>query len=177
MSRSPEVTVEEILAAGKRILARGEPVTGWGLRKELGNRGSAPRLEAVWKGNMGDHLDGAAAEQDAPILPPEVTALLAGAKMSMAGQVEAFANALYRSVLEFADGQYKAEIESLRGARVQYKREMGEAELAIEVTDAQLAEYADNVAAIEKRLVAADTTRIRLEERLQAAAERHPRLA
>lgn len=49
MGRRSEVSDELIVQAGLGLVTSGQLVTGWSLRKALGEKGSPPRLMAVWK--------------------------------------------------------------------------------------------------------------------------------
>ena len=67
MGRRSEVADEEIVQAGLGLVTSGEPVTGWGLRRALGGKGSPPRLMAVWRAERSQVLDD---EYKGGILPP-----------------------------------------------------------------------------------------------------------
>ncbi len=67
MGRRAEVDDETIVQAGLGLVTSGEPVTGWGLRRALGGKGSPPRLMAVWRAERPQALDD---EYRGGILPP-----------------------------------------------------------------------------------------------------------
>ena len=69
--RPPEVSVDEIMAAGQRLIAEGKPINGSRLRRAVGERGKPERQLAVWKAELARDEDPAAPADVGPtILPP-----------------------------------------------------------------------------------------------------------
>ena len=60
MGRNAGSTAEEVIAAGKGILAVGGKVTGWELKKALDGIGRPDRFESIWQAHL---------QENAP--PPE----------------------------------------------------------------------------------------------------------
>ena len=81
MGRRAEVDDEEIVRAGLGLVTSGEPVTGWGLRRALGGKGSPPRLMAVWRAERSQVLHD---EFPGGVLPaPEVQEARDGIKAAL----------------------------------------------------------------------------------------------
>jgi len=52
IGRAPEVSDNAIILAGQALVEGGRRVTGFALRKGVGNRGDAKRLLRVWEAHL-----------------------------------------------------------------------------------------------------------------------------
>ncbi|MDN3563966.1 DNA-binding protein, partial [Paeniroseomonas aquatica] len=94
--RPPLVTAEEIIEAGRQIRARGEEVTGWAIRRQVGDRGQAKRLEAIWR-ERGDSAPPVIQDDDAANnLPTPLQELVNESKGALAGQLDTIVAAIHR---------------------------------------------------------------------------------
>ena len=85
--REPIYTDEQIIAAGKQILARGKPVNGTSLRQELGG-GNVKRLRDIWE----QHLKSTASPQPKVEVPEELNAIIQAALERLQQDLSTFAS-------------------------------------------------------------------------------------
>lgn len=136
--REPINSDAEVVEAGDRILARGKPVTGTALRRELGNVGNVKRLHDVWVA----HRQSQVAVQS----PIHVPADLAAIVESAIGRLGADLTTLASSCARLMNDQKREEVERVRSA-------FAAKEMALEEQFADAASLIDD---LEMQLTAAN---------------------
>lgn len=129
MARPPEITDEDIVAAGQQLERAGERIGAYRLYRAVGGRGRPDRLLAVWTAHVAGR--GSAEVQEPPALPPAIRDGLAAA-MRMIGEQ-----------LERTFGQVSADLAAEAAARTAAERDAlarERANIAEEAADA-LAEF------------------------------------
>lgn len=164
----PLVTVEEILEAGRQLRARGEEVTGWAIRRQVGDRGQAKRLEAIWR-EQGDSAPPVTQDDDAASqLPTPLQELVSESKTALAGQLDAIVAAIHRHARADADATYQRVTEALQSETLRHKRELDLAEASVAATEAEAQRQAETVAALQSEVAA-----IRIDLANAVERERH----
>lgn len=102
MGRRAEVDDDAVIQAGLGLVTSGEVVTGWGLRRALGGKGSPPRLMAVWRAERSQAV---ADEFPGGVLPPSMVQEARdgiGAALAFIGRLDAEARDAVRRAEERA---------------------------------------------------------------------------
>lgn len=168
--RQPEVSDDEIIAAGECLQGQGKRLTGWALRTALGGRGNPKRLFDVWQCQIAkDKPEGQAA---VIILPPSVQEMADAALTQISTVLSKSWLALYGEVDAVVSSRYQAERQQLEETRVVYEEEMAGANAAIEAADQREAELQDLLVSQQSLMAVSNIEQVRLEERLRVALER-----
>ena len=150
--RPPLVTAEEIIEAGRQIRARGEEVTGWAIRRQVGDRGQAKRLEAIWR-ERGDSAPPVIQDDDAASnLPTPLQELVNESKGALAGQLDTIVAAIHRHARADADATYQRVTDRLQAETLHHKHELDLAEASVAATEAESLQRAEAVATLENEL-------------------------
>ena len=139
MGRPPEVSDDEIIAAGLRLQAD-VPVNATRIWAACGRHGKPVRLFEVWNTWLLAQAADAAAGAVAPPIPiPEMAQRLAdGLKTQLLTGIDRALGAIYQGIDEAVKGRYQAELSSLVAVREEHAREMQDALAALgEMSDAQ----------------------------------------
>lgn len=166
--RPPLVTPDEIVEAGRQIRARGEEVTGWAIRRQVGDRGQARRLEAIWR-ELGDSAPPAPQDDEAASnLPTPLQELVNEGKGALTSQLDTIVAAIHRHARADADATYQRVTEALQSEMLHYRRELDLAEASVTATEAEAQRQAETVAALES-----EVTAIRIDLANAVERERH----
>ena len=132
MGRAPEVTDEEIIAAGRKLDAVGE-VNATRLWKACNEHGRPDRLLEVWKEYKRGQSDQPLANAGAPALPiPEAAQrLAAGLKGELSTGIDRALASIYREVEDAVQGRFRQELADLTAVRESHRGEIEEALAAI----------------------------------------------
>lgn len=168
--RQPEVSDDEIIAAGERLQGQGKRLTGWALRTALGGRGNPKRLFDVWQCQIAKDKPEGQAEVIA--LPPSVQEMADAALAQISIALGKSWLAIYGEVDAVVSSRYLAERQQLEETRAVYEEEMAGANTAIEAADQREAELQDLLANQQSLMAASNIEQARLEERLRIALER-----
>ena len=112
IGRPPEFTTEQIVAAGKRIVARNQAVNGFRLRSELGG-GKSSRLMEVWTRHENELIDAAAKRiDDLPFeLAPHADSVAELASVEARTNIQKLYRAIYSEINGRLNAQFKKELE------------------------------------------------------------------
>jgi chromosome segregation ATPase len=184
--RPPEINNEDIVKAGKELLASGRNVTGFALRQRVGG-GSAPRLKQVWDEYLSSH-SGAVVEQMAE-LPIELEEQLKAVSGALVERLRLLASELNNHAVKASERRVSEVVRSAGEQRAQAERELADASTAVDEMEAKLEAAAGKVqsltanlahcaevsqqqavelAQLKERLKAADTAAKNSEARYQA---------
>ncbi|MDN3563144.1 DNA-binding protein [Paeniroseomonas aquatica] len=152
--RPSEITDDEILAAGRKIVARGDAVTGWAIRREVGDRGQAKRLEKVWNEKSDTTSHGKVAKDDAEAvsLPTPLQEMVDAGKFSLAAQLDTIVAAIHRHARADADATYQRVTDKLQAETLHHRHELDLAEASVAATEAESLQRAEAVARLENEL-------------------------
>ena len=152
--RPPLVTVDEIIEAGRQIRARGEEVTGWSIRRQVGDRGQAKRLDAIWR-ERGDSSPPTSQEDAAANdLPTPLQELVNDGKAALSDQLDVIVAAIHRHARADADATYQRVTDKLQAETLHHRRELDLAEASVAATEAEAERQAEAVAALESEIAA-----------------------
>ena len=167
--RPPEVSVDVILAAGKRLVAEGKPITGWRLRQAVGDRGKPERLLAVWKAELARDEDPAPpADVEPTILPPVVAEEAAQARTALATNFDTVVAKLARTTEDMLKARYREDFERLASERARMDDELKTASESVDATDGALAEALTEVETLRARVAELEREGLVLSERIRA---------
>jgi hypothetical protein len=131
--RPPEVTNEEILAAGKEIQSQGKKVTGWGIRSVLG-RGNANRFKTIW-----DEFSNQNKQDETDLrLPVELEDLVSELEQNVVSQIRPLTVKLYEGALKAAQKQVSETSRELKQTKEDAEAEMQEADAIIQGLEKRL---------------------------------------
>lgn len=143
--RPVEVSDEEVIKAGKDLIAANRNITGFALRKALGG-GSAPRLRQVWE----DHVSSQALSKVEPVaeLPVEVAGELKELTDGLVQRLQNMAVGLNDKAVKAAERRVSDLVKSVGEQRAQAESELADASTAVDELEVQL-----DVAAHDKELL------------------------
>ena len=131
--RPVEVTDEEIIAAGRSLVEQGRNVTGFALRKEIGN-GAPNRLKAVWD----QHQAQTVTPPESMPLPESMAGVLDRLEAQWSAQLRELALELHTLAHRNAEQALQACREQLENARKTQNQEVEDALQTIETLDKQI---------------------------------------
>jgi chromosome segregation ATPase len=174
--RPPEINNEDIVKAGKELLASGRNVTGFALRQRVGG-GSAPRLKQVWDEYLSSQ-SGAVVEQITE-LPIELEEQLKTVSVALVERLRLLASELNVHAVKASERRVSEVVRAAGEQRAQAERELADASTTVDDLEAKLETAAGEVqnlttklthcaevlqrqavelAQLKERLLAADTT-------------------
>jgi chromosome segregation ATPase len=184
--RPTEISNEDIVKAGKELLAAGRNVTGFALRQRVGG-GSAPRLKQVWDEHLNSQA-GVVVDQMAE-LPIELEEQLKAVSGALVERLRLLATELNDHAVKASERRVSEVVRSAGEQRAQAERELADASTTVDDLEAKLGAAAEEVqsltaklthcaevsqqqavelAQLKERLTAADTTAKNSEARYEA---------
>ena len=171
--RPTEVTDEEVILAGKGLIAANRNITGFSLRKAVGG-GSASRLRQVWD----DYISSQALSKLEPVaeLPVEVAGELRELTDGLVQRLQNMAVGLNDKAVKAAERRVSDLVKSVGEQRAQAESELADASTAVDELEAQLDVAAQDKELLKSKLDEANATAqqqaieiAQLSERLAAA--------
>jgi hypothetical protein len=115
MARPPEITEDQVIAAGRGLESAGQPVNPYRLYRAVGGRGRPDRLLAVWTAHVAAR--GSAEVPEPPALPPAVRDGLGKAMQSIGAQLERTVRQISADLAAEAAARMAAERDALARER------------------------------------------------------------
>ncbi len=166
MGRSAAWSEDEVIEAGKSLVAAGKRVTGWELRKVLG-AGRPDRLEAIWTAFTAQNAAKPEPPPDAE-LPPSVTALESEIQESVRSMVHDMCVRVWRSTHGTMLQRLASEMSAIAAERATHKEYCLGAECSAEESDRTRTDLESRIAGLIGRLDVANGTIAALEERVSS---------
>ena len=149
--RPAEFSDDDIVKAGKELLAAGRNVTGFALRQRVSS-GSAPRLKQVWDEHLNSQSE-AVVEQMAE-LPIELEEQLKAVSGALVERQRHLASELNNHAVKASERRVSEVVRSAGEQRAQAERELADASTTVDDVEAKL-----EVAAKEMQSLTAKLTR------------------
>ena len=178
--RPAEISDEDIINAGKNLLAAGRNVTGFALRQRVGG-GSAPRLKQVWDEHISCQSV-VSTEQEAD-LPVELQEQLKTVSQALVERLRQLAADLNNHAVRASERRVTEIVRAAGEQRAQAESELADASMTVDELEAKLGTSTSEVKELRSKLT--DVTQnaqaqavelAQLKERL-AAAENALRLS
>ncbi len=136
IGRRPEVTDDSIVRAGQKLIDEGRRVTGFALRKEVGNTGDPKRLLKVWLA----HLSSQSVTPDDALLdiPVELEKALHSVVDETTEKLKSLALELNSAAVNTAEQRVRAAIELANKREQEAEAEVHDAALTIDDLEKQL---------------------------------------
>lgn len=137
--RPAEVTDEDIIQAGRQLIASGVPqkdITGNRIRQITG-RGNPYRLGSVWHKHVAAEVGG---EKEVVELPRAFKDALNAASSEMIAMFERLTSELYQEAVAKADGRVQEAIEAAHQKQSRAEQQLEEISEAFDVLESQLTE-------------------------------------
>lgn len=167
--RQPEIPDEEIIDAGRRLLAVGRQVNGWALRMACGGRGKSDRLLQVWR----EHETSTKVEEAAIEVPDPVAEAIGAAKGEVAGLLDRLLPTIYAAAEGVVDARRLGEFDAVRRQLAWAEQQAKDVATAIEQADAEISRWREEAAQLQGDLTNEQFERARTNEALHAVeAER-----
>jgi Plasmid replication region DNA-binding N-term len=139
MAAAATVSREDIRSAGEALRAGGRGVSGYSLRMQLGNKGDAKRLLAVWEDlQQATPADPSPAAKVAA-LPPELAAQAVALAEQVTAQLQAVITAAWTAAERRAHERLSEEVAAAQSAAAAARQAQAEADAVLIATDAALA--------------------------------------
>jgi len=168
MARPPEITKEEIIAAGETLIQARRTVTGFALRTLL-KGGNATRLKQIWE----QHLEEGRTPEAPPVeLPVEISDRLRTIKEEFGGKFDSLAADLHKLTVRAGEARVGELVRSLEEKRAMADREMADAGETVDELEAKLAEANASIARRGTELEALQSTNQTQAVELSAANEK-----
>jgi len=169
MARPAEVSDDDIIAAGERILAASPKarVTGYSLRKAL-ESGDPVRLEAVWRAHLDAKAPAAPEPPPTAPLPPALEEQCATATAQMADMVARLFKGAWSTADEIAQRRVADEQNAARDRIADADQRLTDANEVIRDADARASAEADRADGLAGQLEHAKDEAIRAGERYTA---------
>ncbi|ORT50219.1 hypothetical protein ST37_09985 [Vibrio sp. qd031] len=161
IGRTPEISDEEIILAGERLIERQRKVSGFALRKEVGNKGFPKRLFEVWSAHMESFKE--PQNTTGEPLPTVLANLLDDATSAIAKQLQEITHQANSKANELAQIKIDAAFERITQREKALDLEIADAMSAVESLEEQnesldraLTEQTSRANSFEKRLAVAE---------------------
>ncbi|WP_299018481.1 DNA-binding protein [uncultured Photobacterium sp.] len=137
IGRTPEVSDETIIRAGNALLQQERRVTGFALRKAVGNKGDAGRLLRVWQ----VHLNAQDREQgaDGSDLPSELSEALSSVNQKLTHELQSIVQRLNGIAIQTAESRVASAVNQANERERVAEAEVRDAMKRIDELEAQLA--------------------------------------
>ena len=136
LGRAPEVSDDDIINAGKMLLDDGSRVTGFALRRAVGNRGDAGRLFRVWNAYL--EATRCNPNTDGIELPGELAANLAAMGKKLVADLEGMAEAMNATAVQTAESRVRQAIKLADEREQNAEAEVNDAMLFIDELEKKL---------------------------------------
>ncbi len=133
--RPTEISDEDIIKAGKGLLAAGRNVTGFALRQRVGG-GSAPRLKQVWDEHISSQSV-VAAEQEAE-LPVELEEQLKTVSQALVERLRQLAVDLNNYAVRASERRVSEIVRAAGEQQTQAERELADASMTVDELETKL---------------------------------------
>ncbi len=153
--RPTEISDEEIINAGKNLLAAGRNVTGFALRQRVGG-GSAPRLKQVWDEHISSQSV-VSTEQEAD-LPVELEEQLKTVSQALVERLRQLASDLNNHAVRASERRVTEIVRAAGEQRAQAERELADASMTVDDLEAKLDASTSEVKELRSKLT--DITQI-----------------
>lgn len=141
------VTEAEIIAAGERLEARNEPVSGWSLRRECGTVGKPGRLKEVWLAHK------SASDRQPPprvsVLPPALEERRQSIAKEVVGLIDGFLVGAWSQADQLANERTTQERATAAAAIEAHVKEMDLATLEVEAAEERVEQLLSEVQRLE----------------------------
>ena len=150
--RPTEISNDDIVKAGKELLAAGRNVTGFALRQRVGG-GSAPRLKLVWDEHLNSQA-GVVVDQMAE-LPIELEDQLKTVSGALVERLRLLASELNDHAVKASERRVCEVVRSAGEQRAQAERELADASTTVDDLEAKLEAAAGEVQSLTAKLTQA----------------------
>lgn len=133
--RPTEISDEDIIGAGKNLLASGRNVTGFALRQRVGG-GSAPRLKQVWDEHISSQSV-VSTEQEVD-LPVELEEQLKTVSQALVERLRQLAADLNNYAVRASERRVSEIVRAAGEQRAQAERELADASMTVDELEARL---------------------------------------
>lgn len=153
IGRPADVSDDAIIEAGNALAAAGSRITGYALRRKLGNKGEAKRLMRVWKAHEQSHqvLDAEPVQE----LPVEVDEALTQVTTALVDQIQALARKLNSTAVQTAERRIAEALATARDTQEQAEAELADAAATVDELEASVARLERETADQGEQLAAA----------------------
>lgn len=164
--RPAEISEDQIIDAGCRLVAEGKTVNGWSLRRALGDRGKPERLAAVWGAQRAAEEPAPGMAEAAPVaLPPGVAEAADQARQALIAHFDGIVVGAVRQTENEVKARYKADFDRITAERTSMAENLAMAEASIDETEQRLTDALTELADIKAKFMVC-------EKDLAVAAER-----
>jgi colicin import membrane protein len=147
--RPAEYSTEEIIAAGRALQARGDRVTGFALRRQIGG-GNPTRIKQVWDEHVASEHSTPA--ESMPELPVELAEMLGAMTQTLTEQWTKLAREMNNRAVRAADLRAAEVVKAAGEQREQTERELSDAAQTVEDLEARLEQAEAHIAGLEAQL-------------------------
>lgn len=136
IGRTPEVSDELIIEVGNKLMEEGRRITGFALRKAVGNKGDSQRLLKVWLANLS--IQGVIPDNKQRALPVELEETLNSVVNETTEKLKSLALELNQAAVTTAEQRVAAAVELANGREQAAEAEVHDAALTIDDLEKQL---------------------------------------
>jgi colicin import membrane protein len=136
LGRRPEVSDEKIIEAGNKLTTDGRRVTGFGLRKAVGDSGDPTRLLKVWQAYLSSQSNNV--DNVSATLPVELEETLNSVVAETTTKLKSLATELNAAAVETAEQRVAAAIKLANEREQVAEAEVHDASITIDDLEAQL---------------------------------------
>lgn len=171
--RPAEVSADQVREAGQRLVAQGKRVSGWLLRRALGDRGKPDRLMQLWEQERDADVpqDGPQPDAAPVMLPPGVAEMADQARTALIAQLDGIVVAVVRHVETALQNRYKADFDRLAAERADMEDQLAAASASVGATEGVLADALADADVLRTKLADAEKVMAVGAERLRAVEE------
>jgi len=171
MGRNAGSTAEEVIAAGKGILAVGGKVTGWELKKALGGIGRPDRFESIWQAHLQENAPPPEPEPELD-WPLEIADLEAETQQAVTEMLHGIVIRSWRTALALTNDRVRKERDALTAERAEHQEYRQAAQEASDMADEARSQLEIQVETLTLQLDAARREAAALSERATAGEAR-----
>lgn len=136
IGRTPEVSDELIIEVGNKLMEEGRRITGFALRKAVGNKGDSQRLLKVWLANLS--TQGVIPDNKQRALPVELEETLNSVVNETTEKLKSLALELNQAAVTTAEQRVAAAVELANDREQAAEAEVHDAALTIDDLEKQL---------------------------------------
>jgi chromosome segregation ATPase len=142
IGRAPEVTDLAIIEAGKNLVKQGKNITGFALRRAVGDKGSPKRLYSVWREYQSSHEGESTDEAE---LTSEITTALDDSIEAVAKTLKSIVKGIHCTVRSDAKNQITSAMNLAEQRQIKADEEMSDALVTIEEFQIAVNEKSDEI--------------------------------
>jgi len=175
--RPTEFSNEDIIKAGKELVAAGRNVTGFALRQRVGG-GSAPRLKQVWDEHISSQSSEPPTEQAE--LPVELDDQLKAVSAELVDRLQKLASDMHTKAVRASERRVAEIVRTAGEQRAQAERELADASMTVDELEAKLDAATNEIQELREKVAEATRTSqaqavelAQLKERMATAENAH----